>query len=178
MIAPTREYDGMPALSPTEAGRWMIDAARHRPVRIAPRFGVTARAIDGIAPGVLNGILKRQRDATELGRTWRYSPAGFCCAPRITNTHWSSIATSWVWQSPANIQAAQSFRRAVADRAGRAAACRRRRPVSGCAVAAGPRRLRNPGGTTRARSGDRARKPVRNRGPCMRCTSATRMGRL
>lgn len=61
MIAPTREYDGMPALSPTEAGRWMIDAARHRPVRIAPRFGVTARAIDVIAPGVLNGILKRQR---------------------------------------------------------------------------------------------------------------------
>ena len=61
MIAPTREYDGMPALSPAEAGRWMIDAARHRPVRIAPRFGVTARAIDVIAPGVLNGILKRQR---------------------------------------------------------------------------------------------------------------------
>lgn len=61
MITPTREYDGMPALSPAEAGRWMIDAARHRPVRIAPRFGMTARAIDVIAPGVLNGILKRQR---------------------------------------------------------------------------------------------------------------------
>ncbi len=61
MIAPTKEYDGMPALSPWEAAQWMIDAARHRPVRIAPRFGVSARALDVVAPGVLNGILKRQR---------------------------------------------------------------------------------------------------------------------
>lgn len=60
MIAPTKEYQGMPALTPAEAARWMIDAARHRPVRIAPRFGVTARALDAVAPGVLNGILKRQ----------------------------------------------------------------------------------------------------------------------
>ncbi len=61
MIAPTKEYTGMPALSPREAAQWMIDAARHRPVRIAPRFGVTARALDVIAPGVLNAVLKRQR---------------------------------------------------------------------------------------------------------------------
>ena len=51
----------MPALSSEEAAGWMIDAARHRPVRIAPRFGVTARALDAVAPGVLNGLLKRQR---------------------------------------------------------------------------------------------------------------------
>ncbi|MGI9162161.1 MAG: SDR family oxidoreductase [Mycobacterium sp.] len=61
MIAPTKEYDGMPALSSAEAAQWMIDAARRRPVRIAPRFGVAARAIDVLAPGVLNGMLKRQR---------------------------------------------------------------------------------------------------------------------
>ena len=61
MIAPTKAYEGMPALSSQEAAQWMIDAARRRPVRIAPRFGVTARAIDAVAPGVLNGILKRQR---------------------------------------------------------------------------------------------------------------------
>lgn len=61
MIAPTKAYQGVPALTPAEAGQWMIDAARHRPVRIAPRFGVTARAIDTVAPGVLNTILKRQR---------------------------------------------------------------------------------------------------------------------
>ncbi|MBU3706904.1 MAG: SDR family oxidoreductase [Mycobacterium sp.] len=61
MIAPTKEYQGMPALTPQEAAQWMIDAARHRPVRIAPRFGVTARALDVVAPGVLNAVLKRQR---------------------------------------------------------------------------------------------------------------------
>ncbi len=61
MIAPTRAYDGVPALSPREAGQWMIDAARHRPVRIAPRFGVSARALDVVAPGVLNSVLRRQR---------------------------------------------------------------------------------------------------------------------
>ena len=61
MIAPTSEYRGVPALTPTEAAGWMIDAARHRPVRIAPRFGITARAVDLVAPRVLNGLLKRQR---------------------------------------------------------------------------------------------------------------------
>ena len=61
MIAPTKAYQGVPALTSGEAAQWMINAARHRPVRIAPRFGVTARAIDLVAPGVLNGLLKRQR---------------------------------------------------------------------------------------------------------------------
>lgn len=61
MIAPTKEYTGMPALSSEEAAEWMIEAARHRPVRIAPRFGVSARALDVVAPGVLNAVLKRQR---------------------------------------------------------------------------------------------------------------------
>ena len=61
MIAPTKAYDGLPALTPREAGQWMIDAARHRPVRIAPRIAVSARALDVVAPGVLNRMLKRQR---------------------------------------------------------------------------------------------------------------------
>ena len=61
MIAPTKAYTGMPALSSAEAAQWMIDAARHRPVRIAPRFGVSARALDVVAPGVLNAVLKHQR---------------------------------------------------------------------------------------------------------------------
>ena len=61
MIAPTKAYQGMPALSPREAAQWMIDAAHRRPVRIAPRFGVSARALDVLAPGVLNAVLKRQR---------------------------------------------------------------------------------------------------------------------
>jgi NAD(P)-dependent dehydrogenase (short-subunit alcohol dehydrogenase family) len=61
MIAPTKAYDGVPALSPQEAGRWMIDAAVHRPVRIAPRFGIGARALDVVAPRALNRLLKQQR---------------------------------------------------------------------------------------------------------------------
>jgi tRNA-Thr(GGU) m(6)t(6)A37 methyltransferase TsaA len=61
MIAPTKAYDGVPALSPQEAGRWMIDAAVHRPVRIAPRFGMGARALDVVAPRALNRLLRQQR---------------------------------------------------------------------------------------------------------------------
>ncbi|TGD88881.1 SDR family oxidoreductase [Mycolicibacterium sp. CH28] len=61
MIAPTKAYDGLPALTAEEAGQWMIEAARHRPVRIAPRIAVTARALDVVAPGVLNRLMKRQR---------------------------------------------------------------------------------------------------------------------
>lgn len=61
MIAPTEAYDGVPALSPQEAARWMIDAAVHRPVRIAPRFGMGARALDVVAPRALNKLLKQQR---------------------------------------------------------------------------------------------------------------------
>jgi hypothetical protein len=61
MISPTKAYNGVPALSPQEAARWMIDAAVHRPVRIAPRFGVGARALDVVAPGALNRLLRQQR---------------------------------------------------------------------------------------------------------------------
>jgi NAD(P)-dependent dehydrogenase (short-subunit alcohol dehydrogenase family) len=61
MIAPTKAYAGMPALTAAEAGEWMVTAARTRPVRIAPRMAVTARALDVVAPGWLNGIMKRQR---------------------------------------------------------------------------------------------------------------------
>lgn len=61
MIVPTKDYEGLPALSPAEAAQWMIDAAIHRPVRIAPRIGVTARAVDVVAPGLLHGLMKRQR---------------------------------------------------------------------------------------------------------------------
>lgn len=61
MIAPTRAYDGLPALTPDEAAEWMLTAARTRPVRIAPRIAITARALDVVAPAVLNGLMRRQR---------------------------------------------------------------------------------------------------------------------
>lgn len=60
MIAPTRDYDGLPALSADEAADWMITAARSRPVRIAPRMAVVAKALDTVGPGWVNAIMKRQ----------------------------------------------------------------------------------------------------------------------
>jgi NAD(P)-dependent dehydrogenase (short-subunit alcohol dehydrogenase family) len=61
MIAPTKAYDGLPALTPDQAADWMVTAARTRPVRIAPRMAVTAKALDTVAPGLLNALMKRQR---------------------------------------------------------------------------------------------------------------------
>ncbi|MEH3143132.1 MAG: SDR family oxidoreductase [Mycobacterium kyogaense] len=61
MIAPTRAYDGLPGLSASEAAGWIITAARHRPVSIAPRIAVTAHAINSIAPAAVDTIMKRQR---------------------------------------------------------------------------------------------------------------------
>lgn len=60
MIAPTKAYDGLPALTSKEAADWMVIAARKRPVRIAPRMAMTARVLDTVAPGLVNAIMKRQ----------------------------------------------------------------------------------------------------------------------
>ncbi len=59
MIEPTKEFVAMPGLSAEEAADWMVTAARTRPVRIAPRMAVTAKAIDSVAPGLLGVIMKR-----------------------------------------------------------------------------------------------------------------------
>jgi NAD(P)-dependent dehydrogenase (short-subunit alcohol dehydrogenase family) len=61
MIAPTKQYQGLPALTSREAAGWMITAARTRPVRIAPRMAVVARALDTIGPGVSTTLIRRQR---------------------------------------------------------------------------------------------------------------------
>ena len=60
MIAPTQAYQGMPALTSEEAAEWMITAARTRPVRIAPRMAIAARALDTIGPRWVNALLQRQ----------------------------------------------------------------------------------------------------------------------
>lgn len=61
MIAPTRAYDGLPGLSAGEAADWMLTAARTRPVQIAPRMAVTAKALNTVAPGLVDAVMKRQR---------------------------------------------------------------------------------------------------------------------
>ncbi len=59
MIAPTKAYDGMAALSSREAAEWMVTAARVRPVRIAPRFAVGIRALDTVGPQWATALMKR-----------------------------------------------------------------------------------------------------------------------
>ncbi len=61
MIQPTRAYQGLPALPASEAADWMVTAARTRPVQIAPRVAVTVRALNTVAPGAVNSIMKRQK---------------------------------------------------------------------------------------------------------------------
>jgi NAD(P)-dependent dehydrogenase (short-subunit alcohol dehydrogenase family) len=60
MIAPTKAYDGLPALTSEEAAEWMVTAARKRPVRIAPRMAIAARALDIVGPRFVNTIMARQ----------------------------------------------------------------------------------------------------------------------
>jgi len=60
MIAPTRAYTGVAALSADEAADWMVTAVRTRPIRIAPRKALALRALDVVAPGTLNAILERE----------------------------------------------------------------------------------------------------------------------
>ncbi|MEY8018127.1 SDR family oxidoreductase [Mycobacterium servetii] len=60
MIAPTKAYEGVPALTPEEAAEWMITAARTRPVRIAPRMAIAAKALDTIGPRWVNALMQRQ----------------------------------------------------------------------------------------------------------------------
>jgi NAD(P)-dependent dehydrogenase (short-subunit alcohol dehydrogenase family) len=59
MIAPTKAFQNRPALTAHEAAEWMITAARSRPVRIAPRIAVTARALDVVALGLVTTVMQR-----------------------------------------------------------------------------------------------------------------------
>jgi NAD(P)-dependent dehydrogenase (short-subunit alcohol dehydrogenase family) len=61
MSAPTKAFEGRPALTPREAADWMIIAARSRPVRIAPRIAVGIKALDTVVPGWATALAKRQR---------------------------------------------------------------------------------------------------------------------
>jgi NAD(P)-dependent dehydrogenase (short-subunit alcohol dehydrogenase family) len=61
MIVPTTAYQGLPALTAEEAAEWMVTAARRRPVRIAPRMALFAKALDTVSPESVNAIMRRQR---------------------------------------------------------------------------------------------------------------------
>lgn len=60
MIAPTLAYAGLAALTADEAADWMVTAAKTRPIRIAPRKALALRALDVVAPRMLNNMLERE----------------------------------------------------------------------------------------------------------------------
>ena len=65
MIAPTRAYDGVPALSADEAAEWIVTAARTRPVRIIPRRSLMLRALDIVSPRLADRAMKRSTPQLE-----------------------------------------------------------------------------------------------------------------
>ena len=64
MVAATDAYVGMPSLTADEAADWMLTAAHKRPIRIAPRTAVAAKALDVFAPRLLNRILTPAHEAS------------------------------------------------------------------------------------------------------------------
>jgi len=60
MSAPTKAFAGRPGLTADEAATWMVTAARHRPVRMAPRIGLLIRALDTVSPGRATAMMKRR----------------------------------------------------------------------------------------------------------------------
>jgi NAD(P)-dependent dehydrogenase (short-subunit alcohol dehydrogenase family) len=60
MIAPTKAYDGLPALTSEEAAEWMVTAARTRPIRIAPRMALAAKALNTVGPRWVDAIMAQR----------------------------------------------------------------------------------------------------------------------
>jgi NAD(P)-dependent dehydrogenase (short-subunit alcohol dehydrogenase family) len=67
MIAPTKEFDELPAMTPHEAAKWMITAARRRPVRIAPRMSLFSQALDIVSADFFTALMKRQTVTSDPG---------------------------------------------------------------------------------------------------------------
>ncbi|MBK4737632.1 SDR family oxidoreductase [Noviherbaspirillum pedocola] len=57
MIAPTRVYEHVPALTPEEAAELVVEAIIRKPVRVATRIGLTGAALQTMAPGVAQILL-------------------------------------------------------------------------------------------------------------------------
>ena len=57
MIAPTKFYDHVPAMTPEEAAGFVADAIIRRPVRVTNRLGVFSQVLQALAPRVAQTIL-------------------------------------------------------------------------------------------------------------------------
>ena len=65
MITPTKAYAEAPALSSQEAAEWMVTAAWHRPIRIAPRVAVAVNTLDSIGPRLINTFMQQRSNHLE-----------------------------------------------------------------------------------------------------------------
>ncbi|WP_411269161.1 SDR family oxidoreductase [Rhodococcus sp. MTM3W5.2] len=59
MIAPTKDYDAMPALTPEDAASWLVTAIRTRPVELLPTYAELLRFLDNFAPTVTDALVRR-----------------------------------------------------------------------------------------------------------------------
>jgi short-subunit dehydrogenase len=59
MISPTQHYDSMPALTPEEAGKLIVEAVAGRPRRVAPPFAHMVSMIDTLSPEVMDALRHR-----------------------------------------------------------------------------------------------------------------------
>lgn len=59
MIAPTADYDAMPALSPERAASWLVDAVRTRPVEVLPSYAELLRYLGALSPTLADALVRR-----------------------------------------------------------------------------------------------------------------------
>ena len=59
MISPTRQYEGIPALTPAEAGRLVSEAISGRPRRVAPPFAHIISTVDTLSPETMDAVRNR-----------------------------------------------------------------------------------------------------------------------
>jgi short-subunit dehydrogenase len=59
MISPTRQYEGIPALTPEEAARLVAEAITGRPRRVAPPFAHLFATVDRLSPEAMDALRAR-----------------------------------------------------------------------------------------------------------------------
>ncbi len=59
MIAPTRDYDAMPALTPEQAAGWLVEAVRTRPIELLPGYAELLRCVGAVSPSLANALVRR-----------------------------------------------------------------------------------------------------------------------
>ncbi len=95
MIAPTRVYDRLPAMSPTQASELIVDAIVRRPPRVVTRLGQFARLLDVISPKLADVINSASfsmfpDSAAAKGEAEEQAPTGeaLAFATLLKEIHW------------------------------------------------------------------------------------------